>query len=296
VNRPDVGQVYGAQFTDSGYDMVVRGLAPGQYRFEAAARSTVTGTYNNAASVTVTVQANPRMWVDTPAVNATLTHTFTIAGWAVDVAAASGPGVDAIHIWAYPNPGSGAPPVFWGAATYGGARGDVGAAYGAQFTNSGFGLTKTGITPGAYQIVVSAHSTVTGTFNQSQSVVVTVATANPVMVIDIPAANATKGQPFSIAGWAIDRGAPQGTGPGVDIVHVWAYANAGAGPATFVGQAWATGARPDVGAIYGSQFTNSGYGLSVSGLAPGQYLFAVNARSTVTGTFNNAKTVLVTVQ
>ena len=54
------------------------------------------------------------------------------------------------------------------------ARGDVGAAYGWQFTNSGYNVTVSGLPAGQYQIVVYAHSTVTGTFNQSRVVTVIV--------------------------------------------------------------------------------------------------------------------------
>jgi hypothetical protein len=90
----------------------------------------------------------------------------------IDRDSTSGPGVDAVHVWAYPiNGGS---PVFLGTATLGGARGDVGAAYGSQFTNSGYNVTVSGLPPGQYQLAVYAHSTVTGTFNQSRVVTVVV--------------------------------------------------------------------------------------------------------------------------
>jgi hypothetical protein len=84
-----------------------------------------------------------------------------------------------------------------------------------------------------------------------------------------------------VAGWAIDLGAPTGTG--MNVVHVYAIANGGAGAWTFLGAATYGGARPDVGAYYGSQFTNSSYGLLASGLAPGAYQINVYAHSTVAG-------------
>ena len=292
--RSDIAQTYGSQFTNAGYEKVVRGLAPGTYQIVASARSTVTGTYNQSRSVTVTLTANPAMWVDTPVHGATTNQQFSIVGWAIDYAAATGTGVDAIHVWAYPSPGSGTAPVLWGAATYGYARPDVAGGFGTQFTNAGFSLSKSGIAPGTYLVVVYAHSTVTGTFNQEQSLTITVATSNPTMAVDVPAPNAMVGQPFTVAGWAIDRGAP--SGPGVDVIHVYAVSNGGAGSATFVGAANYGGTRPDVGAAFGTQFTNSGYGLTVAGLAPGTYRLDVYARSTVTGTFNQARSVLITVQ
>ena len=53
--------------------------------------------------------------------------------------------------------------------------------------------------------------------------------------------------------------------------------------------------RGDVGAIFGSQFSPSGYELSAP-LAPGTYLFAVAGHSTVTNSFAVLQTRVVTVQ
>ena len=66
--------------------------------------------------------------------------------------------------------------------------------------------------------------------------------------------------------------------------------------AIFLGAATYGGQRPDVGAYYGSRFTPSGYGLSVSGLSPGTYQLVVFGHSTVTDAFTNVRTVTVTVQ
>jgi hypothetical protein len=79
--------------------------------------------------------------------------------------------VDAIHVWAYPSAGA---PIFLGVGTLGGARPDVGGIFGARTTPSGFNLNVSGLRPGVYDVVVFAHSTVTGTFNNSQVVRVTV--------------------------------------------------------------------------------------------------------------------------
>ena len=89
---------------------------------------------------------------------------FLIGGWAIDLRSASGPGVDTIHVWAYPNPGSGASPISLGVAAYGVSRPDVGAAFGAQFTNSGFNLIAGPLAPNTYDIVVFAHTTTSGIF------------------------------------------------------------------------------------------------------------------------------------
>ncbi len=282
--RPDVQATYagyGSGFGPSGWSREVRGLAPGVYKLVAQARSTVTGTFNQFREVTVTVTANPVMWVDTPLPGSAVNQTFTLAGWAVDVAAASGTGVNTVHVWATPNPGSGAPAVFLGAAGYGGARSDIAAAYGSPFLNSGWSLTTT-LSPGVYQLTAYAYSLVSGGFTLAQSVTVTVATSQPVIAIDAPAANATVGQPFGVAGWALDLGAP--SSPGVIAVHVHAVANGGSGAFTYLGAATIGYPRPDVAAYFGqSKFTNSGYGLTASGLAPGYYQIRVYLLSEVSG-------------
>ena len=133
--------------------------------------------------------------------------------------------------------------------------------------------------PGLY---IAAFSLVAGGFNQAQHVTVTVATSQPVIAIDVPAANATVGQPFSVSGWALDLGAP--SCPGVTAVHVHAVANGGAGAFTYLGSATIGQPRPDVAAYFGhAKFTNSGYSLTASGLAPGYYQIRVYLLSEVSG-------------
>jgi hypothetical protein len=48
--------------------------------------------------------------------------------------------------------------------------------------------------------------------------------------------------------------------------------------------------------VYGDRFTNSGYGIIVTGLAPGTYDIAVFAFSTVANNFTPAKVVRVVVR
>ena len=113
------------------------------------------------------------------------------------------------------------------------------------------------------------------------------------VVVDTPGATATVESGFVIAGWAVDTRALAGTG--IDVVHVWAYPAGGASP-IFLGAAEYGGARPDVARMFGAGTEPSGYGLVVSGLAPGTYDLAVFARSTVDGHFLPASVVRVTVR
>jgi hypothetical protein len=278
VVRNDVAAIYGSQFTNSGYQLTVRGLTPGPYRFLVQARSTVTGTVNQSREVTLTVQANPHMYIDMPTPNQSVNQTFTITGWAIDEAAATGTGVSGIHAWAIPNPGSGQPGIFLEPVMFG-ARTDVASIFGGQFLNSGWSVTAT-LPPGQYYLYVGAWSTVENTFNQGAGFPFTVATSAPLMYVDAPASSSTVSQPFGITGWAIDQGAPSGTG--IDHVHVHVISNGGAGAWTYIGSA-SFGARPDVAAYYGNQFTNSGWGITASGLAPGYYQMVVYMHSTVSG-------------
>jgi hypothetical protein len=115
----------------------------------------------------------------------------------------------------------------------------------------------------------------------------------PQVVIDLPSSHRTfaAGERIVLAGWAIDRDTDIGTG--VDTLHVWAYPATGE-PPWWVGVAAYGGERPDVGAIFGDQFTESGYGIRVRGLEPGTYDLAVFAWSTVQNRFVPAKTVRIT--
>ena len=102
-----------------------------------------------------------RMWIDAPA-QATVAQPFAVSGWAVDRAASLGAGVAVVQVWAYPTPDSGTSPIFVGSASYGQSRADVGAAFGPQFANAGYTLSVAGLPAGVYDLVVQAHSMVTG--------------------------------------------------------------------------------------------------------------------------------------
>jgi hypothetical protein len=137
--------------------------------------------WSNASSGCALSYSNsdPRMSLDSPADGSTVPSRFPVSGWAIDREAGSGTGVDAVSVWAYPNPGSGATPVFLGQARYGLARPDIGARFGSPFTNSGFSLMVSGLGDGRYQIRVFAHSVVTDTQAASASATVSVGTPPP---------------------------------------------------------------------------------------------------------------------
>jgi uncharacterized repeat protein (TIGR03803 family) len=233
------------------------------------------------------VASNGQLTIDGPA-SGSIQPRFTVSGWAIDLGAPTGTGVNAIHLYATP---AGGTHRFLGVASYGGVRNDVGAIFGEEFRNSAYSLEVPYLDPGTYTITAYAFSTVTGSFSIVRSVDVTVARST-VMALDGPADNSTVGQIFTIGGWAIDRAAP--AGPGTDAIHVYLYPSAG--PPIFLGVADRTD-RADVAALFGPQFLQSGYSLTVSGtpLPAGAAQLVVYARSSVSGTFNNAVVVNVTV-
>jgi len=168
--RPDVGAAFGSRFTNSGFQAVMNSVPAGSYNFTAYMHSTVTGTFSLTATATnVTVNAttsNPQMNIDAPSTGASRARTFIISGWAVDTGAISGPGIDAIHVWAFPV--AGGPAIFVGVGAYGSSRPDVGAYIGSsQFNNCGYSINITTSNlpmPGLYDFHVFAHSAVTGNF------------------------------------------------------------------------------------------------------------------------------------
>jgi hypothetical protein len=262
----------------------------------AFAYKAVGGQFVKSLSTTATTAATPApsgpvsaplMNVDTPANGTTVSSAgFHVAGWAIDRGAPSGTGVDAVHVWAWPI--GGGSPTFLGAATLGIARPDVAGAYGAAFSGAGFGLIATGLPAGTYDLTVYAHSTVTGNFDIRRRRITVAPPSGPVSVplmnVDTPGNGTTvPSAGFHVAGWAIDRGAPSGTG--VDAVHVWAWPIGGGSP-TFLGEATLGIARPDVAGAYGTAFSRAGFGMIAKGLSPGMYDLTVYAHSAVTGNFD----------
>ena len=96
-----------------------------------------------------------------------------------------------------------------------------------------------------------------------------------------------------IGGWAVDLDAAAGTG--VTTLHAWAYPASGGAP-IFLGATAYGGARPDVAAVHGDQFKESGFGLIVQGLPAGDYDLALFAWSTETMGFVAPKVVRVSVK
>ena len=146
---------------------------PGHYTFHVQAMDSLGQVSVYQDSRTLLADVTP-MGVAMSLDVAGVRQPFPVGGWAIDQAAASGTGVDAVHVWAYPSNASGVPtgaPVFLGAAAYGGSRPDVGALYGEQFRDSGYSLSVTGLPVGFHHLVVYARSTVTGLWKNERHLV-----------------------------------------------------------------------------------------------------------------------------
>jgi hypothetical protein len=115
------------------------------------------------------------------------------------------------------------------------------------------------------------------------------------MTNDTPASGSTQTGAFIVAGWVLDLASQDGAG--VDAVDVWAYPVGGANrDPIYAGSATIGGTRSDIGSIYGTQFEEAAYDLTVSNLAPGTYDLVVAARRAETGTFDASQVVRVIVK
>jgi hypothetical protein len=110
------------------------------------------------------------------------------------------------------------------------------------------------------------------------------------MMIDRPLPGSAP-RSFEVAGWAFNEH-PSGTD--IDAIHVWAIGVFGGGP-IFLGSATIGIPRPDVAAIFGEQYGNSGYLLRVTDLPPGTYDITVSGHSAKTSTFTVMRVVRIVI-
>ena len=232
-----------------------------------------------------------RMAIDTPLAGAVVRSNFTVSGWALEDTIAPA-GFSRIDVAA--TPVGGGAPVPLGSAVMGDPRPDVGAIYGVRYGNAGFHLAVTGLAPGAYDLAVRGVGAVNGEHVVTRTVQINVETDPvPLLAIDVPSAGLQRTGDFAVGGWALTPGNP--SPPGVDAVHVWAEPLDGGGAWQFLGSAALGLPRPDVAAIFGSQYGTAGYFLNVTGLAAGAWDLHVFPRATGASAFAAARVVRVVV-
>ena len=163
--RPDVANNL------SGFHLDVPDLAPGNYALWVFAKAAARPTFADAHVVPITVapwQPALQMHIDLPATGPVATGGFLVGGWALVTDGPTTPGVDAVHVWAYPV-GGGAPR-FVGAAQLDGARPDVATLFGAGYENTGFNLLATDLPAGTWDLAVFARMTGASGFSPAQTV------------------------------------------------------------------------------------------------------------------------------
>jgi hypothetical protein len=168
--RPDVAAQFGAAYADAGWSLSAPPLSQGIYLIAAFSHSRVTGRFT-LRTLGMVLVPNPVLTIDSPAPGSVVAvgQRVFVGGWAIDLAAGfggmeqPGTGIDAIHVWVYPDGGAGTP-FFAGVANYGVSRPDVGSRYGSRFTPSGYELDVNGLAPGTYLIAVFAHDTWSDSF------------------------------------------------------------------------------------------------------------------------------------
>ena len=207
------------------------------------------------------------LFIDAPSDQSRVRADFVVEGWAIDDSGPTGAGINAIHMWAFPLDAPGRAPHFLGVAAYGLPRGDVGEAFGARFTPSGYRLAVSLPGFGRYLIGVYGRSSITSQFSAVRTVTVNAADLARI-TIDAPSSGAHVTGPLTVSGWALDQQATRNSG--VDGVDVWAFPD-GAADAIFVGAAFYGQERPDVAAQFGAQFRFSGFHVVTSHLWAGRY-------------------------
>ena len=233
----------------------------------------------------------PSLTIDGPGAGSSAVQPFTVSGWSIDPTYCFGTGVNAVHVYLFPNGST--TPALGQIATYGSARSDIGSIFGSRFANSGYTTTIQGLPVGTYQLTAFARRTATGQFSLVLSRTISItAPPPPTVILDVPGPNATASQPFTLSGWSIDQTASTGTG--VDQVHVYFYPSGSNTPTLGIATTYGL-ARPDVGNIFGSRYTNSGFSTKVRGLPNGVYRVNVYARSTRTGAFDGTLQRTITV-
>lgn len=139
-----------------------------------------------ALATAASARAAAHVQVDIPAANSVLPESFIIGGWMLDFAATDDAGVPVADVWLYPQSGAKA---FYIGEVNRGPRPDVAAAFGPQFLDSGYSFLVRDVPPGAYWIVITPWSSLTGGFQYGAAVAVPITVSASVPVIPMPPVN-----------------------------------------------------------------------------------------------------------
>jgi YVTN family beta-propeller protein len=294
-DRPDVAAAFGdARYRPSGFNMIVSGLAPGDYTIVFYAHSSRSNLFSSAQGVTITLlpAGPPQGVIENPPPSGHVPPAFRISGWAVDPSGSSvdqPAGVAAVDFHAYPD--GGGPPSPIGSTSFTSPRHDIAAYLGPNYLMSGYSFPCAALPPGGYTLAVFAHRRGFTAYTP-YTTRITVGPAVPIITVENPRPDALLPREFVVGGWALEQSTCSAAG--VDAVHVWAY-RVGASTPIFLGSTTLFHPRPDVAAFFGAQYSQTGFGVRAT-LTSGTYDIAVFARSTATNTFSTAKVVRITVE
>jgi hypothetical protein len=133
-------------------------------------------TTGNGASqvvrVRVIVGPSVRLQIDQRSTDVSMAQPFELTGWAIDLAATVGTGIDAVDVWATPI--GGGPSIRLGSAATVEPRPDVSAIYGAQFGMAGFRILVDRLPAGTYDVQISIKAANGAAFLSAQRVRVAV--------------------------------------------------------------------------------------------------------------------------
>jgi hypothetical protein len=124
--------------------------------------------WRGEASVNAPTESRPAMSIEVPSPGQ-VKLPFLIAGWAVDLAARDGTGVNRVEVLE-----GGCEGTVIGIATNGIDRPDVAETYGPQFAPSGWQFEVKLLRPGDYTLAIRTKSSGVDNFNQCQAIQVTV--------------------------------------------------------------------------------------------------------------------------
>jgi hypothetical protein len=224
--------------------------------------------------------------IDSPQPNQSVVigRSLHISGWVVDTTAQGWTGIDEVRVYLGQIDAGGA---LLGRATIGLSRPDIATKTGVPaFVASGFAadVSTAGLAEGPTTLSLYAHTPDKGWWYEQVSVglVTQLYVTDPINVITWPVNGQTLPlrQRWQIAGYALDRNAPYGTG----IDRVLVYLDGDIARGALVGEATrgATGLTP---AVFGPQFAAAGYQLvfDPSRLHDGTHDFSIYAHSALTG-------------
>ena len=118
-------------------------------------------------------EPQPHMSIENPR-GEMVSVPFTVSGWAVDLAAAEGSGIDVVQIL-----DEGCEGAVIGIAEYGLGRPDIGRRYSEQFQYSGWQFQVERLRQGDHTLAVRAMSAGADDYNQCQAIQITVEYSHP---------------------------------------------------------------------------------------------------------------------